>query len=366
MSMHGKALEVLNKINNAGFISYIVGGYPRDLYLGRSTSDIDICTSATPKDLKNIFGKAMLPKVNYGSVTVIYKKVRFEITTFRKEYKYENNRIPIKIEYIDNLMDDLKRRDFTINTLCIDAASNTIDLLDGAKDIDRRLIKMVGSPKDKLKEDALRILRAVRFATQLNFAIDPELKKYIKKYANLVKKLSYHRKKEELDKIFLSQNVEYGIRLIKELKLDKPLEINVDSLVLNTYPIGIWYQLKVPSGYEFNSNDYDVIKKLNELEKLDIRNNFTLYKYGLYVISIMADIKNIDKKEITSLYNNLPIKAISDIKLQAKDIMNILNKEAGPYLKNIIYDLENSILSGTLENDKDILTKYVLDKYSNI
>ena len=188
--MKEKAIELLTKINNAGYTSYIVGGYPRDLYLKRITNDIDICTNATPKDLKEIFGDAMLPKVNYGSVTVIYKKVRFEITTFRKEYKYVQNRVPGKIKYIDNLLDDLKRRDFTINTLCIDSEGNLIDLLNAKNDLDSKVLKMVGDAKIKLKEDALRILRAVRFATVLNFQIDEELSNYIEKYAYLTKKLS--------------------------------------------------------------------------------------------------------------------------------------------------------------------------------
>ena len=119
--MYKTALELLKEINSHGYVSYIVGGYPRDLYLNRESLDIDICTNATPKDLKDIFGDIMLPKENYGSVTVIKNKIRFEITTFRHDIKYENNRTPLEIEYINNLEDDLRRRDFTINTLCRDS-----------------------------------------------------------------------------------------------------------------------------------------------------------------------------------------------------------------------------------------------------
>ncbi|HHW69254.1 MAG TPA: hypothetical protein GX747_02825, partial [Tenericutes bacterium] len=184
--MYNAAIKLIKIIEDHGFKAYIVGGYPRDLYLNRKSTDIDICTSATPMEVKDIFGDAVLPNVSYGSVTVIYKKIRFEITTFRKDIKYENNRQPIKIKYINNLIDDLKRRDFTINTLCIDINGNTIDLLDGKRDIDNKLIRVVGNTKQKITEDALRILRAIRFATILNFELDKDLKKYIKKYGYLL------------------------------------------------------------------------------------------------------------------------------------------------------------------------------------
>ena len=167
--MYNTAIKLLKMINEKGFVSYIVGGYPRDLYLDRPSADVDICTSATPKDLKEIFGDIMLPDVQYGSVTVVLNNIRFEITTFRKEIKYENNRLPVEIKYIDNLLEDLKRRDFTINTLCIDSNGTMLDLMNGKEDINNKVIKMVGNPRLRLKEDSFRILRAIRFATILNF-----------------------------------------------------------------------------------------------------------------------------------------------------------------------------------------------------
>ncbi len=363
--MREKAIELLNKISDAGYTAYIVGGYPRDLYLKRKTNDIDICTNATPKDLKLIFGNAMLPKVNYGSVTVIYKKVRFEITTFRKEYKYLQNRVPSKIKYIDNLLDDLKRRDFTINTICISKDGNVIDLLDGIKDIDDKTIRMVGNPKDKLKEDALRILRALRFATQLNFKLDDNLVKYIKKYGYLVKNLSSYRKQEELNKIFLSDNREYGINLIKDLGLASFLDLDMTNLVITEYPIGIWAQMNVLDKYKFNNNDYDTIVKINEIKSLPIDNHI-LYRYGLYIVSIVANIRGISKRTITLQYNRLPIKSRHDIKITPKDIMDVLSKNAGPYIKEIYRDLEYNILENKLPNDSKILKEYVLANYSNI
>ena len=177
--MYETAIKMLDKLNSNGFKAYIVGGYPRDLILNRESFDIDICTDATPKEMKEIFKDSMLPKVEYGSVTVIYHKVRFEITTFRKDLKYKNHRLPVKIEYVDSLLEDLKRRDFTINTLCLDKDGNILDLLNGRKEIESKTIKMVGSPKRRLQEDALRILRAIRFATILDFKLDGNILKNI-------------------------------------------------------------------------------------------------------------------------------------------------------------------------------------------
>ena len=111
--MNITTLDLLKKINDNGYKAYLVGGYPRDLYMGRSSIDYDVCTSATPKELKEIFNDSILKIEQYGSVTLIYQNLRFEITTFRKDIKYLNNRKPIEIEYINSLEDDLKRRGYT-------------------------------------------------------------------------------------------------------------------------------------------------------------------------------------------------------------------------------------------------------------
>lgn len=365
--MYKAAIRLIKIIEDHGFKAYIVGGYPRDLYLKRKSTDIDICTNATPMQIKDIFGDAVLPNVSYGSVTVIYKNIRFEITTFRKEIKYENNRQPVKIKYIDSLIDDLKRRDFTINTLCIDVDGNIIDLLGGKKDIDNKIIKVVGNTKQKITEDALRILRAIRFATVLNFNLDETLKKNIKKYGYLLKKLSYYRKKEELDKIFSSPNVKYGINLIKELGLVQHLELsNIDKLVITSSAIGIWAQLGVVDIYNFTSNERELINKINELSKLDVLDEYNLYKYGLYISTIVGEIHGIDRKKITHKYNNLYIYSLSEISISAPEICELLNKKPGCFLKEIFSDIEKKIVYKELENYKDVLKDYIISKYRNI
>ena len=170
--MYNKALSVLNMFNAAGYDAYIVGGYPRDYLLGIKTLDIDICTNAKPKEIMELFDIESVSDVGYGSVKVIYKNVKFDVTTFRVDVKYENNRKPIKIKYVNDLKKDLLRRDFTINTICIDKDGNFIDLLDGKSDLDKHIIKTVGNPRHRIKEDSLIILREIRFASVLDFDID--------------------------------------------------------------------------------------------------------------------------------------------------------------------------------------------------
>ena len=204
--MKQKALEVLNILSDRGYESYLVGGYVRDLILNRKTNDIDICTSATPKEIVEIFDDVIISDMQYGSVIIVYKGCKFDTTTFRKDIKYEDNRKPIKIKYIKNIKKDLIRRDFTINTFCIDKNGNIIDMLNVKNDIDNKILKTVGNPKYRIKEDSLRILRGIRFATMLELNIDDKTKYYLSKYGYLLKGLSINRKKEELDKIFSSKN----------------------------------------------------------------------------------------------------------------------------------------------------------------
>jgi len=363
--MNDTALSVIKKIVKTGHSAYLVGGYPRDYYMGRTTSDYDICTSATPQELKDIFGLSMLPQANYGSVTVIHNNQRFEITTYRKDLSYVNNRKPIKIEYIDNLLDDLKRRDFTINTMCIDYHGNIIDHLNGKEDIDNKIIKTVGNAEEKLSEDSLRILRAVRFATTLNFMLDNEVAQAILKYGYLVQNLSYYRKKEELDKIFASPNVLYGIKLLKALNLDKYLDINIDNVVPTTYLLGIWSQISISDKYNFNAVELDTIKKVKELLNKDILDDYNLYKYGLYISTIAGEIKGIDKVEILKQYNELYIYNKDEIKISSLEICKILNKEPGAFLKKIIKDLENALITKIIKNNKEELENYIYNKYYN-
>ena len=180
-------IEVLNTIYNYGYEGYIVGGFVRDYLLEIKSIDIDITTNATPMELKNIFPNIEISNRNYGSVTLNYKNYRFEITTYRKDMEYMDNRHPSSIVYVNDLKTDLLRRDFTINAICMDKDGNIIDLLNGKLDLDNKIIKSISESNKSFQDDALRILRAIRFATVLDFEISEEVKNAIIANKHLLK-----------------------------------------------------------------------------------------------------------------------------------------------------------------------------------
>lgn len=353
--------ETLIKIKRAGYEAYIIGGYPRDYYLGKNTEDYDITTNAKPEELKKIFPQADDSHSKYGVIILKEKDCILEITTYRKEENYQRHRFPETIYYVDTLSEDLLRRDFIMNTLCMDENENFIDLLGARDNIDQKIIKVVGNVEQKIEEDAVRILRAIRFASTLNFRLDEELKDAIKKYKKNVKELSYFRKKEEIEKIFLSDYAEYGISLLEEFKLEEELEIDgFNQLNVHTSLLGIWAQLEYSSKYEFATKErksIDIIRKLLEKNTLD---PFLLYKYGYYYAFIVAEIKGEDKNKVLEFYQNLPIHHRSEIALTPKELEKIVPKEI---INKVYEDLEMQILSENLENLKIFLKKYIVQKY---
>ena len=361
------ALKLLEEINSVGYRAYIVGGFVRDYILGIDSNDIDVTTNATPKELKEIFGDDCFVSEDYGSVTINKKGIRYQITTFRKEIGYIDNRRPAEIKYIDDLYQDLLRRDFTINTICMNGDGEIIDYLGGQDDLKHKIIRTVGNASERFEEDALRILRAVRFATVLGFDLDPEVVEAIGKNKCLLKKLSYYRKKEELDKIFVSARAKEGIDLLLKLGLDKSLELeNLDKVKATNSLIGIWSVLNVTDNYPFTSNEKELITSVNEVLKLNNLDPVALYKYGLYVNSVAGEIKGLDIKNISEAYNSLVIKSRKDLDITSEDIMNILDKEPGSYLSDIYNDLERAVLYHKISNQKGILLDYVKEHYQGI
>lgn len=360
-----KALELLKIFENNGYEAYLVGGFVRDYILKRPSVDVDICTNATPKQIQELFKDVRLPFEQYGAVHLMYKKVNFEITTYRMDLEYNSIRKPSKIMYTDKLSIDLKRRDFTMNTLCMSSKRKIINMFDGLNDIKRKVIKMVGDPNKKLKEDPLRILRAIRFATELDFRIDDELKKAIIKNRALVSNLSYYRKKEELNRIFSSSNASFGIKLLKKYGLSKYLKINVNKKIVNTNdPIGIWAQVEPYEKYQFTSNEREYINSILRVLKDKTINDIELYKEGNYVCYIASQILGINANNLYDRYDMLPIKKQSDIKINGKDIIELINPKDKSIIKVILKDIEIKIIEKKLINEYEVLKEYILNNYS--
>lgn len=361
--MLNESLEIIKKIQNNGFETYIVGGFVRDYYMGKESYDVDISTSATPKDLIKIFPKALLPKEKYGAVTLYIKNIRYEITTFRKELSYENRR-PINLEYSNNFIEDINRRDFVINTLCMNYKGEIIDVLDGREDIDDKIIRAVGDPYSKFEEDPLRILRAIRFATQLDFKIEDTTRMAIESKGLLLTTLSYDRKKSELNKIFININAKYGIKLLNSLGLSKYLDIyNLNNIKLTSDVLGIWAQLDVLEKYPFTKLEKTTINTINDIIKGKEIGYKELYKYGLYNCTIAGEILDINRQHIIKLDKELPIHSRKEIKITTQKMCSIKEKPPGEWIKEIYSDLEDKILNKKLENNEDSIEKYIFEKY---
>ena len=215
--------NILNKLEKKDFEAYAVGGCARDLLLGREPNDWDITTIAKPEEIQKLFPNSFYEN-KFGTVTVKTKNKNkslkeIEITTFRTEQKYTDKRHPDKISFTPHLKNDLSRRDFTINAICIDKDHQIIDLFNGQKDLKNKIVKTVGSPNNRFSEDALRILRAIRFAIQLNFKIEKETLKAIKENSSLLKMIAKERIRDEFIKMIMSENPDQAIELLKESDL---------------------------------------------------------------------------------------------------------------------------------------------------
>ena len=354
------ALNILKKLEKNGYQAYIVGGFIRDYILGINNIDVDIITNATPKEIKQIFKDIILPREDYGALVLYIQDNKFEIMTFRKDIKYESNRKPLKIEYISSLLEDLKRRDFTMNTLCMNSSGEIIDLLEGKKDIEKRVIKAVFKDIDKeLTEDPLRILRAIRFATVLNFDIDKELEKSIVKNKSYLKNISYDRKRKELDLIFLSENVKRGIDLLTYLGIDIELEIyNLKDIKVSKDLLFTWALLDKSENYRFSKIEEQFIAKVNKYINKDIFDKRTIYEMGLYLTTLMAEYKGIKKEEVFKIHSKLKIRSRKDIDYNFEKINYLKEK-----VKFIIEEVENLIINDEIENDYQKINEYIISKY---
>lgn len=360
--MEKTAIKILNQLESNGFEAYIVGGYVRDKVLGIESTDIDITTSATFKDIIKIFPETKVIRNSFLGMNLTYENFDFTITSFRKDSSIDKRKP--KVNYTTSLKADLLRRDFYMNTLCLDKNMKIIDLLEGLKDIALKEINVVGDASKSFKEDPLRILRAIRLATVLGFNLGAETKKGIIKNKKRLKKLSFERKKEELDKIFSSSNIMEGVLFIEELDLARYLDIyDLKNVSKDTDLIGVWASLEVSDKYPFTKNEKRLIEDIHTFLKLEMFDEYNLYKYGLYVAKTAASIKKIDPEEIQEAYLKLPIKNFTEIVVSAEDIMKTLKKGAGPYIKEVFDDIEKKIIYNKLENNHKKIIEYIKRTY---
>lgn len=204
-----KVKYIIDTIIGAGQEAYAVGGCIRDSILGREPKDWDITTSASPHQVKALFKRTIDTGIKHGTVTVLLGKEGFEVTTYRIDGEYEDSRHPKEVTFTVNLEEDLKRRDFTINAMAYNEQTHLVDLFGGMEDIRQKVIRCVGSPMERFSEDALRMMRAVRFSAQLGYEIEKETKNAIRKLAPALKKISAERIQAELTGLVMSPHPDY-------------------------------------------------------------------------------------------------------------------------------------------------------------
>lgn len=201
-----KVTYIIDTLVHAGYEAYAVGGCIRDSLLGRNPQDWDITTSAPPKKVKSLFQKTLDTGIQHGTVTVMSGREGFEVTTYRIDGEYEDGRRPKEVVFTANLLEDLKRRDFTINAMAYNEQEGLIDAFHGIEDLEQNIIRCVGNPEERFTEDALRMMRAVRFAAQLGFEIEEETRNAIRHLAGNLSKVSAERIRVELVKLLVSDN----------------------------------------------------------------------------------------------------------------------------------------------------------------
>ncbi len=215
-----KVKYIIKKIEDAGYEAYAVGGCIRDSVIGRTPDDWDITTSANPRQVKAIFGRTIDTGIRHGTVTVMLEKEGFEVTTYRIDGEYEDGRHPKEVVFTSRLEEDLRRRDFTINAMAYNDRKGLVDVFGGAEDIRNRIIRCVGRPEERFDEDALRMMRAVRFSAQLGYSIEEGTAAAIKEMAGNLEKISAERIRTELVKLLVSPHPD-ALRICYETGITK-------------------------------------------------------------------------------------------------------------------------------------------------
>ena len=224
--MPDKVKQIITVLQKAGYEAYAVGGCVRDTLLNREPEDWDITTSAKPEQIKRLFRRTVDTGIKHGTVTVLLGKDSFEVTTYRIDGIYEDGRHPKSVAFTESLAEDLKRRDFTINAMAYNDEAGLVDLFGGKSDLDQRIIRCVGKAEERFEEDALRILRAVRFSAQLDYEIEKNTREAIRLFSEKLQLISAERIRTELQKLLLSDHPE---------KIQDLYDLGITRIVLEEY-----------------------------------------------------------------------------------------------------------------------------------
>lgn len=353
---------IIDKIYDEGYEAFIVGGCVRDSILGVIPHDYDITTNAKPNDIKRIFNefKIIDNGIKHGTVGVIIEKEVYEITTYRIEGEYEKNRRPKSVEFTSNIVEDLKRRDFTINAIAYNDRVGIVDKFNGLDDIENKIVKTVGNPDERFTEDGLRIIRAIRFSSKLGFRIENKTLHSIYKNAKIIKNISVERITDEVTKIIMSNNPRKFILLL-------------EADILNNMGV---YKYKNENIDEVKNNlsilkecDYDLVQRLamlefilsfNEVNKLQEEERSKYYAENIMPTNFVNSL--VYPKKIVNEVNILVKYMYQDISYDNVKIKYILGEIGRKLLKEVLKlkKMYNNYCLGEKLNKGDIEEKNIV------
>ncbi|MDN4493845.1 CCA tRNA nucleotidyltransferase [Ureibacillus aquaedulcis] len=383
------ALRVIDKIEKSGFEAVIVGGAVRDYLLQRPVNDVDVATNALPTEIKGIFTSTVDVGIEHGTVLVLDEGEPIEVTTYRTDGTYSDYRRPEEVAFVRNLEDDLQRRDFTINAMAFTKEGKIIDLFGGKEDIDKKLIRAVGNPNVRFREDALRMLRAIRFCAQLGFSIEEETLKAIQVDSDLIDFIANERISMELAKIWKSKYVYYGLQTLIETNLSKFLvgqfaeQLEHWRIFKAGKPVVGWAYLcllnrqefqNIADFYRLSNREKTYIRKvLNAFDAL--RQNWTAMDYFTNELEVLetaydfARWQNIGlpfkKEKIREIKNNLPLQAIDQLAINGNHLMSWTTRKKGPWIKVALDAATIAVLNGYVENDEEKLKEWFINDFIN-
>lgn len=389
---------ILATLEKNGFEAYIVGGCVRDQLLGKKVSDFDITTNAKPDDIKSLFKRTIDTGIKHGTVIIVMKDkdtgkfYNYEVTTFRVEGVYRDGRHPETVEFVTDLYEDLSRRDFTINALAYNERVGLVDRFEGLKDLNEKKIRAVGNPIDRYNEDALRILRSIRFAAKLSFDIEQKTLDAIKECKENLSNISKERIQIELTKTLVSENPEY-IKYIFDYGLDKYITksfsyIRYNKLIKSDDIVLVYCSLlydnidicyDVLKGLKFDNDtiknaQYILKHKDNFIKAISNENDVDTKKYLFKkiifdigydnickLLTLVSFKENIDLNEDLSLINYIKNKNetvfISELDIDGNDIMEL--GKTGKEVGEILYRLLDEVHKNPFLNNKSDLMKMV-------
>lgn len=356
---------ILRILRRAGFEAWYVGGCVRDSLLGRPIHDWDVTTSALPEQVMDCFEKCVPTGIRHGTVTVITEQGQAEVTTYRTDGDYPDGRHPSQVTFVRNLKEDLARRDFTVNAMAMDESGEIVDLYGGKEDLQKGLLRCVGDPELRFREDALRMLRAVRFSAQLGFVIEAQTKTAMEKLGYLCGGLSAERIRDELEKTLLSSNPESVEQIVK---LGLPSEFGfsdcADYSLLNNLPaerVIRWAGLcRIHPQLSLTDLRLDKLTAQDAMiaGRLDFPSDRLGWKYlaadhGTRRAAITAALagEQVLMEEILSSGECLSLKELA---VSGKDFPDLHGKELGNHLQRLLYH----VLSHPEDNKEEKLKKF--------